>query len=69
MLRPGQMNSLCHELSHLVLDHEAETPRSVAGGRSWNGTREKEAAWLAGSLLIPNDAAHTVAQRLTRLGR
>jgi Zn-dependent peptidase ImmA (M78 family) len=63
------MNSLCHELSHLVLDHEAETPRGVAGGRSRNGTQEKEAAWLAGSLLTPNDAAHTVAQRLTRFGR
>jgi hypothetical protein len=63
------MNSLCHELSQIVLDHEAETPRSVGGGRSWNGSPEKEAAWLAGCLLIPNDAAHRVAQRPTRFGR
>jgi hypothetical protein len=69
MLRPKQMNNLCHELSHIVLDHEAETPRRVGGGRSWNGAQAKEAAWLAGCLFIPNDAAHRVAQRLTRFGR
>ncbi len=57
-----QMNSLCHELSHIVLDHEAEAPLNINGGRDWNGAQEKEADWLAGCLLIPNDAAHTAAR-------
>lgn len=42
-----QMSSLCHELSHIVLDHEAEAPVNVSGGRAWNGSQEKEADWLA----------------------
>jgi Zn-dependent peptidase ImmA (M78 family) len=57
-----QMNSLCHELSHIVLDHEAEAPSS-SGGRSWNGVQEREADWLAGCLLIPRDAARAAARR------
>ena len=57
-----QMSSLCHELSHIALDHEAEAPLNVGGGRAWNGTQEKEADWLAGCLLIPNDAAHAAAR-------
>ena len=57
-----QMSSLCHELSHIVLDHEAEAPLTKGGGRAWNGTQEKEADWLAGCLLIPNDAAHLAAR-------
>ncbi|MBX3260199.1 MAG: ImmA/IrrE family metallo-endopeptidase [Labilithrix sp.] len=60
--RTRQMNSLCHELSHIVLDHESETPRNAGGGRSWNGVQEREADWLAGCLLIPNAAAHAAAR-------
>ncbi len=56
-----QMNSVCHELSHIVLDHEAEAPLNINGGRAWDGTQEREADWLAGCLLIPNDAAHAAA--------
>jgi hypothetical protein len=56
-----QMNSLCHELSHIVLDHEAEAPLSINGARSWNGPQEREADWLAGCLLIPQEAAHAAA--------
>jgi IrrE N-terminal-like domain len=57
-----QMNSLCHELSHIVLNHEAEAPLTSRGGRAWNGGQEKEADWLAGCLLIPNGAAHAAAR-------
>jgi hypothetical protein len=64
-----QMSSLCHELSHIVLDHEAEAPMSVGGGRAWNGSQEKEADWLAGCLLIPNDAAYAAARALARMRR
>jgi hypothetical protein len=57
-----QMNSLCHELSHIVLEHEAEAPLNVVGGRDWNSAQENEADWLAGCLLIPNEAAHCAAR-------
>jgi Zn-dependent peptidase ImmA (M78 family) len=56
------MNSLCHELSHIVLEHESETPVSRDVGRAWNGPQEREADWLAGCLLIPQDAAHAAAR-------
>ncbi|HXK17943.1 MAG TPA: ImmA/IrrE family metallo-endopeptidase, partial [Polyangiaceae bacterium] len=57
-----QMSSVCHELGHIVLDHEAEAPLQVTGSRTWNGVPEREADWLAGCLLIPNDAAHAAAR-------
>ena len=57
-----QLNSLCHELSHIVLDHEAEVPLNISGGRDWNGAQEREADWLAGCLLIPHEAAHAAAR-------
>ena len=57
-----QMNSLCHELSHILLDHETETPLLTGGQREWNRVQESEADWLAGCLLIPNDAAHAAAR-------
>jgi Zn-dependent peptidase ImmA (M78 family) len=57
-----QMNSLCHELSHIVFDHEAEAPLNVTGARDWDGAQEREADWLAGCLLIPKDAAHAAAR-------
>ncbi len=57
-----QMNTLCHELSHIVLEHEAEVPLNIAGGRDWNGAQEREADWLASCLLIPHEAAHAAAR-------
>lgn len=57
-----QMSSLCHELGHIALEHNAESPLSVAGTREWNGPQEREADWLAGCLLIPRVAAHAAAK-------
>lgn len=58
-----QANSLCHELSHIILEHEAEVPLpSINGGRDWNGAQEGEADWLAGCLLIPDEAAFGAAR-------
>lgn len=57
-----QMSSLCHELSHIILEHEAEAPLQLAGGREWDGTQEREADWLAGCLLIPQEATHKVGR-------
>jgi hypothetical protein len=57
-----QMSSVCHEIGHVVLEHEAEVPLNINGGRSWNGTQEREADWLAGCLLIPCDATRAAAR-------
>lgn len=58
-----QMNSMCHELSHIILDHEPESPGETGGRRDWNGQQEREADWLAGCLLIPQAATHAAAIR------
>jgi hypothetical protein len=57
-----QMSSLCHELSHVALGHEGETPLTTAGGRTWNGMQEHEADWLAGCFLVPGAGAHRAAR-------
>lgn len=59
-----QMSSVCHEVSHIVLEHQGETPLNISGsgGRSWNGAQEREADWLAGCLLIPQGATHAAAR-------
>ncbi len=54
-------NSVCHEVSHLLLEHAPEGPLSLEGARSWNGQQEEQADYLAGALLIPKDAAHAAA--------
>jgi len=59
-----QVNTVCHELSHIILDHEPEAPLNLLqGGRAWNGAQEREADWLAGCLLIPHEAAHAAARK------
>jgi Zn-dependent peptidase ImmA (M78 family) len=57
-----RMSSVCHEISHIVLEHEAEGPQPFSGGRAWNGTQEREADWLAGCLLIPLAATRAAAR-------
>jgi len=57
-----QMSSVCHEVSHILLEHDGEAPLNINGGRCWNGVQEREADWLAGCLLIPNDATHAAAR-------
>jgi Zn-dependent peptidase ImmA (M78 family) len=52
------MSNLCHELSHIVLDHETEHPLNADGRRVWDARQEREADWLASCLLIPGAAAH-----------
>jgi Zn-dependent peptidase ImmA (M78 family) len=57
-----QANSLCHEIGHILLGHEAEGAISRTGSRDWNPEQEREADWLAGCLLIPREAANIAAQ-------
>ena len=55
---PGRRaNSLAHELSHVLLEHEP-TPALGAGGcRLWVSDDEAEADWLGAALLVPREGA------------
>lgn len=61
--RGRRANSVVHELSHLILEHEPHEAISNGGCRRWNQRMEEEADWLAGALLVPRDAALRVARR------
>jgi hypothetical protein len=50
-------NSLAHELSHTLLEHEPAPAIGLGGCRRWNGAQEAEADWLAGALLVPRESA------------
>lgn len=55
---PGRRaNSLAHELSHIVLDHEPTQALGLGGCRIWNDRVEAEADWLGGALLVPREGA------------
>ena len=65
---PRQNSNLAHELAHALLRHEPATALdSGTGCRDWNGTKEEEAQWLAGELLVTSEVALAVARgQLTR---
>ena len=55
---PGRSaSSLSHELSHLILEHEAAPAIGIGGCRHWNGVQEAEADWLGATLLVPRESA------------
>jgi IrrE N-terminal-like domain len=55
---PGRSaSSLAHELSHLILEHEAAPAIGVGGCRRWDGTQEAEADWLGATMLVPRESA------------
>jgi Zn-dependent peptidase ImmA (M78 family) len=58
--RPRQASDIAHELAHALLLHAA-TPTVNSGAREWNAQQEAEAAWLAGALLISDEAAMAIA--------
>jgi hypothetical protein len=55
-----QNNSLAHELSHIILEHEPAQVFVTQDGMmmmtDYNKTHEEEANWLAGTLLVPREA-------------
>ena len=60
-----QRSNICHELAHCFLGHECTPPLTEDGERVRDGGIEAEANFLAGALLIPNEAAiHIVRQGL-----
>jgi hypothetical protein len=61
---PGrQANSLAHELSHVLLEHEPHPAVGGDGRRVWDAEHEAEADWLAGALLVPREGALIVLSR------
>lgn len=55
---PGrQASNVTHELAHGLLGHRPTHALDARGCRLWDQDIEDEAQWLAGALLIPEDAA------------
>lgn len=52
-----QRSNICHELAHCFLGHECTPPLTEDGERARDGGIEAEANFLAGALLISNEAA------------
>ncbi|MGH3766264.1 MAG: ImmA/IrrE family metallo-endopeptidase [Pseudonocardiaceae bacterium] len=60
---PGrQASSITHEAAHGLLLHEPKPAVDHRGCRLWDQEVEDEADWLAGVLLVPEDAAVAVAR-------
>jgi transcriptional regulator with XRE-family HTH domain len=56
-------NSVSHEMSHLVLEHEfGQVLLTGEGYRAFSPDKEEEANWLGGELLIPYAAAERAAR-------
>jgi len=52
-----QRSNISHELAHCFLGHKSTPPLTSDGQRSRDGGVEEEANFLAGALLLPNEAA------------
>ena len=57
-----QRSNICHELAHCFLGHKSTPPLTDEGTRAHDGGIESEANFLAGALLIPNQAAVHIVQ-------
>jgi Zn-dependent peptidase ImmA (M78 family) len=58
-----QASDIAHEVSHGLLLHPPRPALNVNGCRNWNDDVEDEAQWLAGALLISEEAALSIAKR------
>ncbi|MEU0693591.1 ImmA/IrrE family metallo-endopeptidase [Streptomyces niveus] len=58
-----QNSSTGHEIAHALLQHPPGPAFDARGCRHWDGDVEDEANWLAGSLLITNEAAWSIARK------
>ncbi|MGW2718534.1 ImmA/IrrE family metallo-endopeptidase [Streptomyces sp. NPDC001492] len=60
---PGRQNSSAsHDIAHALLMHPPGPALDLRGCRHWDGEMEEEADWLAGNLLITNEAAWSIAR-------
>jgi hypothetical protein len=57
-----QASNVTHELGHAVLLHDPTPALDDRGCRLWNQNVEDEAQWLAGALLLTEDAALWIAR-------
>jgi Zn-dependent peptidase ImmA (M78 family) len=57
-----QNSNLAHEISHGLLHHPPTPALDNNGCRDWNQDIEDEAQWLAGALLVTEDAALAIAR-------
>jgi hypothetical protein len=65
-----QRSNIMHELAHAFLKHKPCSAFNCDGERHYDGGIEAEAAFLAGALLITNEAAwHIVRTGLLRVAR
>jgi hypothetical protein len=61
---PGRCASnIAHEIAHALLLHPQTPPLDDRGCRIWNEDIEDEANWLAGMLLITEEAALSIVRR------
>lgn len=58
-----QASNVAHELSHGLLHHPPRAALDGRGCRDWDQTQEHEAQWLAGALLVPDEAAILIARQ------
>lgn len=63
--RGRRANSVVHELSHVILEHEPHGAIGPSGCRRWDQRMESEADWLAGALLVPRPAALRIVRQST----
>jgi hypothetical protein len=54
--------TMCHELAHVVLEHEFGVSLSDERKCGLGGDQEEEADWLSGEMLIPTDGAFRLAR-------
>jgi Zn-dependent peptidase ImmA (M78 family) len=54
--------TMCHELAHVVLEHQFGVSLSDERKCGLGGDQEAEADWLSGEMLIPNDGAFRLAR-------
>lgn len=57
-----QASDLAHELAHALLQHPPGPALDGTGCRDWDQELEEEANWLAGALLVSDEAAIAVAR-------
>ena len=61
--RSRQVSNLTHEAAHGLLHHTPAPAMDELGCRQWNDEAEKEAEYLAGALLVPDNAALRIVRK------
>ena len=62
-IKGRQASDITHEVSHGILLHTPKPALDANGCRNWDENMEDEADWLAGVLLISEEAALSIVRR------